>query len=113
MSLFCPSGQNLRDFSSTHPSYPVQIDAMRLRQNPGFARLFNPIAAVYPEFQKFVFTEVNNRALIPPPSPNRRTFRPIVTKRGGVAMDAEARGRCALKRTVKPCGPDPPTLGPS
>jgi hypothetical protein len=28
-----------------------------------------------------------------------------------VAMDATARRRCALRRTVKPCGPDPPTLG--
>src|SRR5581483_11516455 len=29
------------------------------------------------------------------------------------AMDAAARRRCAHVRTVKPCGPDPPTLGSS
>jgi hypothetical protein len=62
----------------------------------------------------FVFPKFGNHALTHavPRSPQRRFA--VVTKRGaGCDGRGRAARRAAQSRTVKPCGPDPPTLGSS
>jgi hypothetical protein len=61
----------------------------------------------------FMFPKYGNYDLTNAPRPDTRDVRPSSRHVGRDAMDAEAGRRCTPRRTVKSCGPDPPTLGSS
>jgi hypothetical protein len=102
------------------------IRAMRWANSPsGFGGIclnwINLIPPVQPPLQKyfrFHRTQIIGMSFAVP-AHTQRAFRDRHGRRAGVAVDAEARsanslrGRTALTRTVKSCGPDAPTLASS
>ena len=89
---------------------------MLLRRHDGQnTSAFQKCAAVQPSRKNICLSETGRSVVMIEPVPRSHRGRfAIVTKRGrGMRGRGRAARRAAGARTVKPCGPDPPTLGSS